>query len=224
METFVLDLRSPSDRLPEFARTPAADRRTHAGSAGLEGDQPSTSLFDAPVAPGHRGDQHAQQDQPPGAAVRATGRRRNAKRRCHDASEKYIAFKTMLIKEVLRFARIWMQTIVPPMITTALYFVIFGRLIGPQIGHMAGVALHRLHRARPDHDGGDHQLLRQRGVVVLRLKFQRHIEEMLVSPVPNYLILPGFVVRRRGARPGGRHGRHRWCRCSSASCTCTASP
>ena len=53
--------------------------------------------------------------------------------------EIYIAFQTILIREVLRFSRIWIQTILPPVITTALYFVIFGTLIGSQIGDMDGV-------------------------------------------------------------------------------------
>ena len=54
------------------------------------------------------------------------------------AREKFIAFYTILIKEVLRFSRIWLQTILPPVITTSLYFVIFGGLIGPRIGEMQG--------------------------------------------------------------------------------------
>ena len=53
-------------------------------------------------------------------------------------AEKFIGFKTILIKEVLRFARIWIQTVVPPVITISLYFVIFGNLIGSQIGDMDG--------------------------------------------------------------------------------------
>ena len=53
-------------------------------------------------------------------------------------AEKFTAFKTIVIKEVLRFARIWVQTIVPPVITISLYFVIFGNLIGSQIGDMDG--------------------------------------------------------------------------------------
>ncbi len=107
--------------------------------------------------------------------------------------EKYIAFKTILIKEVLRFARIWLQTIVPPVITTSLYFVIFGNLIGPRIGDMAGVPY--MNYIVP-------------GLIMLAVisnsysnvvssfygsKFHRHIEEMMVSPIPTYLIIAGFV-------------------------------
>ena len=107
--------------------------------------------------------------------------------------EKYIAFKTILIKEVLRFSRIWVQTILPPVITTILYFVIFGRLIGPQIGKMGGF---------------EYMDYIVPGLIMMTVitnsyanvvssfygsKFQHNIEEMLVSPTPNYLILLGFV-------------------------------
>ncbi len=107
--------------------------------------------------------------------------------------EKYTAFKTLLIKEVLRFARIWIQTILPPMITTALYFIIFGQLIGAQIGPMEGFRY--IDYIVP-------------GLILMAVitnsyanvvssfygsKFQRNIEELLVSPVPNYLILAGFI-------------------------------
>ena len=52
--------------------------------------------------------------------------------------EQFIAFKTIVIKEVYRFSRIWVQTIIPPVITISLYFIIFGKLIGSQIGDMNG--------------------------------------------------------------------------------------
>lgn len=109
------------------------------------------------------------------------------------AREQYIAFKTIVIKEVLRFARIWVQTVLPPVITTALYFVIFGNLIGSQIGDM---------------DGYRYMDYIVPGLIMMAVitnsyanvvssfygsKFQRHIEEMLVSPVPNYIILMGFI-------------------------------
>ena len=108
-------------------------------------------------------------------------------------AEKYIAFRTILIREVLRFSRIWIQTILPPMITTALYFIIFGNLIGSQIGDMEGFR---------------YMEVIVPGVIMMAVitnsyanvvssfygtKFQRNIEEMLISPVPNYVILLGFV-------------------------------
>ena len=108
--------------------------------------------------------------------------------------EKYIAFETILIKEVLRFARIWVQTIVPPVITMSLYFVIFGNLIGSQIGDM---------------DGFRYMDYIVPGLIMMAVinnsyanvvssfygcKFHHHIEEMLVSPLPNSLIIAGFVT------------------------------
>ena len=107
--------------------------------------------------------------------------------------EQYTAFSTILTKEIRRFARIWIQTILPAMITTALYFVIFGNLIGRQIGDMDGFRY--IDYIIP-------------GLILMSVitnsyanvvssffgaKFQRHIEEMLVSPVPNYIILLGFI-------------------------------
>ena len=108
--------------------------------------------------------------------------------------EQYIAFLTILIKEIRRFSRIWIQTILPAMITTALYFVIFGNLIGKQIGDMDGFRY--IDYIIP-------------GLILMSIitnsyanvvssffsaKFQKNIEEMLVSPVPNYIILLGFVA------------------------------
>jgi ABC-2 type transport system permease protein len=109
------------------------------------------------------------------------------------ARAKLIAFQTILTKEILRFARIWIQTVLPPVVTTALYFIIFGNLIGPRIGPM---------------DGFDYMEFIIPGLIMMAVitnaysnvvssfygsKFQRHIEEMLISPVPNYIILIGFV-------------------------------
>ena len=106
----------------------------------------------------------------------------------------YIAFTTILRKEIKRFTRIWVQTILPPVVTTALYFIIFGQLIGPQIGDM---------------DGHRYMDFIVPGLIMMAVitnsysnvvssfygaKFQRNIEEMLVSPMPNYIILLGFVA------------------------------
>ncbi|HWS01997.1 MAG TPA: ABC transporter permease [Gammaproteobacteria bacterium] len=108
--------------------------------------------------------------------------------------QKYIAFKTIVIREILRFTRIWIQTVLPPVITTALYFVIFGSLIGSQIGDMGGFRY--MDYIVP-------------GLIMMAIitnsyanvvssfygsKFQHNIEEMLVSPVPNYLIISGFIA------------------------------
>jgi len=109
-------------------------------------------------------------------------------------TEKYTALKTIVIKEYLRFIRIWIQTVLPPAITTALYFIIFGNLIGSQIG---------------DIDGHKYMDYIVPGLILMAVitnsygnvvssfysaKFQKSIEELLVSPTPNYLILLGYVA------------------------------
>jgi len=108
-------------------------------------------------------------------------------------SEKFNALKTIIIKEYLRFIRIWIQTVLPPAITTALYFVIFGKLIGSQIGDINGYKY-------MDYIVPGLILMsvitNSYGNVVSSFysaKFQKSIEELLVSPTPNYLILVGYV-------------------------------
>lgn len=109
-------------------------------------------------------------------------------------NEKYHALKTIIVREYLRFIRIWVQTVLPPAITTALYFVIFGNLIGSQIGDIhgyrymdyivPGIILMTV-------------ITNSYGNVVASFysaKFQKSIEELLVSPTPNYLILLGYVT------------------------------
>lgn len=105
-----------------------------------------------------------------------------------------IAFVTIVRKEIRRFARIWVQTIVPPAINALLYLLIFGGLIGSRIDGMAGHAY--VDFIVP-------------GIVMMAIivnsysnvvssffgaKFQNHIEEMLVAPISNLTILAGFVV------------------------------
>jgi len=104
-----------------------------------------------------------------------------------------VAFTTLLFKEIRRFTRIWPQTLLPPAITTALYFLIFGKLIGERIGAVHGVSY--MDYIVP-------------GVILMSVishaysnvvssfystKFQHHIEELLVAPVPNGVILTGYV-------------------------------
>ena len=117
----------------------------------------------------------------------------------------FVALQTILIKETLRFLRIWIQTILPPAVTTALYFIIFGKLIGAQIGPVEGLSY-------PQYIAP--------GLIMMAVitnaysnvvssffsaKFQRHIEEMLVSPLPNTIIVLGFVGGgvARGLAVGG---------------------
>ena len=104
-----------------------------------------------------------------------------------------IALQSILSKEIIRFMRIWVQTLVPPAITMSLYFVIFGSLIGSRIGDMGGFSY--MEFIVP-------------GLIMMAVitnsyanvassffsaKFQRNVEELLVAPVPNYLIVLGYV-------------------------------
>ena len=109
-------------------------------------------------------------------------------------NHKRIAFETIVIKEIRRFSRIWIQTLIPPAITIALYFVIFGNLVGRRVGEMGGFqymefivpGLIMMSVIQNSYSNVVSSFFSQ--------KFQRSIEELLVSPVPNYVILTGFVV------------------------------
>lgn len=106
----------------------------------------------------------------------------------------WVAFSTIVVKEVRRFTRIWVQTLIPPAITMTLYFIIFGNLVGARIGQMGGF---------------DYMQYIVPGLIMMSVitnsygnvvssffgtKFQRHIEELLVAPVPNWVILSGYVI------------------------------
>jgi ABC-2 type transport system permease protein len=109
-------------------------------------------------------------------------------------SEQYIALMTLLRKEIRRFLRIWPQTLLPSAITMSLYFVIFGSLIGSRIGDMGGFRY--MEFVVP-------------GLIMMAIvtnsysnvvssffgsKFNHSVEELLVSPTPNYVILLGFLL------------------------------
>ena len=108
--------------------------------------------------------------------------------------EQLIAFMTILRKEIKRYLRIWTQTLLPSAITMSLYFVIFGTLIGSRIGEMGGFTY--MEFVVP-------------GLIMMAIvtnsysnvvssffgsKFNHSVEELLVSPTPNYVILMGYVV------------------------------
>ena len=108
--------------------------------------------------------------------------------------EQYVAFMTILRKEIRRYLRIWTQTLLPSAITMSLYFVIFGTLIGSRIGEMGGFTYMQF--VVP-------------GLIMMAIvtnsyanvvssffgsKFNLSVEELLVSPTPNYIILMGYVV------------------------------
>lgn len=110
------------------------------------------------------------------------------------ARNNWVAFKTIVYKEYIRVIRIWVQTIVPPAITMTLYFLIFGTLIGSRIGTMDGVSYMQF--IAPGLIMMS-VITNSYGNVVSSFfgaKFQRHIEEMLVSPVPNAVIVMGHVA------------------------------
>lgn len=105
-----------------------------------------------------------------------------------------VALRTLAWKETHRYLRIWIQTLLPPAITMSLYFVIFGNLIGPRVGEMGGHSF--IEFIVP-------------GIIMMAVitnaytnvvssffgaKFQRHIEEILVSPTPNAVILIGYLA------------------------------
>ncbi len=106
----------------------------------------------------------------------------------------WVGFTTIVRKEITRILRIWGQTIVPPAITMSLYFIIFGELIGGRIGQM---------------DGFTYMEYIVPGLVIMSVitnsygnmvssffgaKFGKHIEELLISPLPNWIIMSGYVA------------------------------
>ncbi len=106
----------------------------------------------------------------------------------------YIALSTIVHKEIRRFLRIWMQTLLPPAITMTLYFIIFGNLIGSRIGEMGGFGY--MEFIVPGLIMMS-VITNSYGNVVSSFygaKFQRNIEEMMVAPVPPSVILIGFVL------------------------------
>ena len=117
----------------------------------------------------------------------------------------WVGYKTIVRKEITRILRIWGQTIVPPAITMTLYFIIFGELIGRRIGEMGGFT---------------YMQFIVPGLVIMSVitnsygnmvssffgaKFGKHIEELLISPLPNWIILAGYVTGAltRGMIVGG---------------------
>jgi ABC-2 type transport system permease protein len=111
-----------------------------------------------------------------------------------DMQRQLIALYTIIRKESIRILRIWVQTLVPPVITMTLYFIIFGNLIGSRIGQMAGF---------------DYMQYMAPGLIIMSVitnsygnvvssffaaKFQGHLQEMLVAPMQSYVIILGHVA------------------------------
>ncbi|MFW3626176.1 ABC transporter permease [Aerococcus viridans] len=106
----------------------------------------------------------------------------------------FTALKSLAFKETIRYLRIWVQTLVPPVITTSLYFVIFGKMIGGRIGDMGGFSymefivpgLIMMSVITSSYANVSSSFFSQ--------KFQKNIEELLVAPVPTHIIIWGFVI------------------------------
>ena len=107
---------------------------------------------------------------------------------------RWFGFKTIVIREYGRIIRIWGQTIVPSVVTAVLYFTIFGSLIGRRVGAMGGF---------------DYRQFIAPGLIMMSVitnsygnvvasffgaKFGKHVEELLVSPLPNWVIVGGYAV------------------------------
>lgn len=105
-----------------------------------------------------------------------------------------VALGTITRREIARILRIWGQTLMPPAITMTLYFLIFGGLIGSRVGPMGGL---------------DYMEFIVPGLVMMSViqnsygnisssffgaKFGRHVEELLVSPMPHWVVLAGYVA------------------------------
>ena len=106
----------------------------------------------------------------------------------------YIALHTMVSKETRRFMRVWIQTLLPPGITTLLYFLIFGHVIGRQIGMMQGVSYIAYIAPGLIMMNVISNSYANTSSSFFQAKFFHSIEELLVSPIPNSLILLGFVA------------------------------
>ena len=105
-----------------------------------------------------------------------------------------VGFNTIVLRELHRIMRIWAQTLVPPAITATLYFVIFGSLIGRRIGEMGGYSY--IQYIAPGLIMMS-VITNSYGNVVSSFfgaKFGKHIEELLVAPLPNWLIVVGYMM------------------------------
>ena len=108
--------------------------------------------------------------------------------------EGWVAFGTVVRREIHRVLRIWPQTLLPPVITTSLYFIIFGPVLGDRIGQMEGFTY--LQYVTPGLIMMAVLTNSYQNVVssLFGAKFQSHIEEMLVSPMSGHAILLGYAV------------------------------
>ncbi|MDG6894640.1 ABC transporter permease [Volucribacter amazonae] len=106
----------------------------------------------------------------------------------------WIAFNTILHKEIRRFMRIWVQTLVPPVITMTLYFVIFGQLIGSRIGEMGGFSYMQFIVPGLIMMSSLTNSFANVASSFYSTKFAKNVEELLISPVSPHIIILGYVV------------------------------
>lgn len=105
----------------------------------------------------------------------------------------WIPYYTMLRNDFVRIIRIWSQTLLPPVVTTSLYFVVFGAFIGSQIAPI---------------DGFSYMQFIVPGLIMMSVitssymntvstfyfaKWTKTLDEILVSPMPDWLVILGFV-------------------------------
>ena len=105
-----------------------------------------------------------------------------------------IALQTVLVKEMTRFLRIWSQTLLPPAITMTLYFIIFGKLIGSQIKDIHGYSYMQYIVPGLTMMAIMTSAYANTSSSFFGAKFSKSIEEMLVSSMPNYIMLLGYVI------------------------------
>lgn len=111
-----------------------------------------------------------------------------------NSTELYVAYSTIARKEVSRFFRIWTQTLIPPVITSILYYLIFGTFVGSQVDQVHGFS---------------YMQFLVPGLVMMAVinnaymnvsssffssKFMKNYEEFLVSPTPPWIIVAGYVT------------------------------
>ena len=104
-----------------------------------------------------------------------------------------VALTTIWIKECKRFLRIWIQTLLPPAITMSLYFVIFGNLIGSRIGDMGGFSYMEFIVPGLIMMAVITNAYANVSASFYSAKYQRNLEELLVAPVSNWIIIAGYV-------------------------------
>ena len=227
-EVFVFNLSESRTAPPQIAGFQVEPhRRSHARNRSLQRAKTERYLCAAFFA-GDRRQQHAQQSQSTRRAVHPPGRRQRPRRRqgsmrmaASRARSEWIGFSTIVIREFNRIVRIWGQTIVPPTVTATLYFVIFGSLIGKRVGLVGGY---------------DYMQFIAPGLIMMTVitnsfgnvvssffgaKFGKHLEELLVSPMPNWLILSGYVGRRHRAGNAGRARSSPSSHCASRTSPCS---